>query len=85
MIPAVTCPALGAEEDADGNALIVSSVPEDSKGVAYRAEVEEAALGTPAAEVLDIEDDAEVMFRATRQLSTNGGGNEHTFSLLDGE
>ena len=33
---------------------------------AYRAEVEEATFGTPAAEVLDIEADAEVMFCATR-------------------
>ena len=32
----------------------------------YRAEVDDAALGTPAAEVLDIEADVEVMFRATR-------------------
>jgi hypothetical protein len=38
--------------------------------IAYRAEVEEAALGTPAAEVLDIEADAEVIFRAIHQHST---------------
>jgi hypothetical protein len=41
---------------------------------AYRAEVEEAALGTPAAEVLDIEDDAEVIFRAVYQHDTETSG-----------
>jgi hypothetical protein len=52
---------------------------------AYRAEVEDAAFGTSTAEVLDIEADAEVIFRAVYQHSTEGGGNEHTFSLLDSE
>lgn len=64
--PAVTCPALGAEDDAEGKALTISQTEYKGGTAAYRAEVEEATLGTPAAEVLDIEPDAEVMFCARR-------------------
>ena len=44
-IPAVTCPALGAEEDADGNALIVGSVPEESKGVSLPSRSRGSGIG----------------------------------------
>jgi hypothetical protein len=76
---------LGAEDDAEGKALLIRWARFEEKVAAYRAEVEEAALGTPAAEVLDIEAEAEVMFRAIPQQSTELGGNEHTFSLFNSE
>jgi hypothetical protein len=53
---------------------------EESKLLAYRAEVDDAAFGTPAAEVLDIEADAEVIFRAISQHSNIGGS--RTYFLL---
>jgi hypothetical protein len=84
-IPAVTCPALGAEDDAEGKALLISWAGLEEQVAAYRAEVEEAALGTPAAEVLDIEADAEVIFRAIYQHSTKGGVSRRTFSWFDSE
>jgi hypothetical protein len=73
-IPAVTCPSLGAEDDAEGNALLISWARLEEQVAAYRAEVDDAALGTPAAEVLDIEDDAEVIFRANYQHGTETSG-----------
>jgi hypothetical protein len=53
---------------------VISWARLEEQVAAYRAEVDDAALGTPAAEVLDIEDDAEVIFRAVHQHDTETSG-----------